>query len=141
MDRQEMLNSLKQVCGYVGEGAKLIAGSEHEEIMLSWIRALELAIYELQAKEPRVLTMEVAQAIKAPGTLMWLETSGGYDGCRYKAIPVIISGNTHGILPENAMHFYNTADRAWSAYNREICGWRLWTNEPSDEVRVMTSWN
>ena len=90
---------------------------------------------------PRVLTLEEAQAIKAPGTLVWLETSGGYDGSRYKAIPAIVSDNTHGLLPEDAMHFYNTTDRAWSAYNREICGWRLWTNEPSDEVRVMTSWS
>ena len=94
----------------------------------------------LRSQEPRVMTLDEAQSIRDCGTLVWLETSGGYEGTRYKAIPAIVSDNTHGILPEDAMHFYNTAGRAWNSYNRDICGWRLWTAEPTDEQREATPW-
>lgn len=107
---------------------------------INLLEKIKDAVGLLREQEPRMLSFEEARAIKIPGTLVWLETSGGYEGTRYKAIPAIISDNIHGLIPEDEMRFYNTAGRAWSAYNRDICGWRLWTGEPNDEQRLGVKW-
>lgn len=139
MTREEIIEGLRGIhavtANYKGDQVIL-----HSMPMTKLTAILYGAAELLKAEAPRVLTLEEAQAIKAPETLVWLETSGGYDGSRYRAIPAIISDNTHGILTNGAMHFYNTTDRAWSAYNREICGWRLWTSEPSDRRRLEAKW-
>ena len=92
------------------------------------------ALKLMEKAKPRLLTMEEAQKLEA-GTVVWLEQSGGYEGSRYRAEPVILYMNS-----VETAHFYGSSGRAYSGYNLQYCGWRLWTAEPSDEMRLGTKW-
>lgn len=47
MDRQEMLTALKQAQGFIGARAKMAGVGDGNMLLLSWFKALELAIHEL----------------------------------------------------------------------------------------------
>lgn len=80
------------------------------------------------------IPQEIAQKLKE-SSMVWLEESGGYEGTRYRAREVKI---TH--ITDEAMFFHGCSGRAWSHYNRSICGWRLWLREPTDKERANAQW-
>ena len=82
----------------------------------------------------RVLTLEEAQAIKTPSNV-WLEESGGYEKTRYRAELIRATRVDSGSM------MFGGSGMAWRAYNREICGWRLWDDNPSDTERLAAKWN
>lgn len=113
-------------CPYWGTGP-------HESSECNQLAADALAL--LRARAARLMTLEEVKAIEA-GKLVWIEISGGYDGTRYKAVPAIISQ-----IFNDAVYFYNTSGRTLHSYNRDVMGWRLWTDEPTDTQRLKEKWN
>ena len=67
----------------------------------------------------RPLTIDEARALPV-GLYVWMEQSGGYDGCRYKAEPVKITDNTNDVM------MFGGSGRAYSitaVYAAGDCGW------------------
>lgn len=81
-----------------------------------------------------MLTKEQAQALKLPAEV-WLEYSGGFEKSRYRAEKATATHKT-----DDAMCFLHRAGRAWDAYNREYCGWRLWSKKPALEEQLAKEW-
>lgn len=135
---------------YTGKLAEIIAGMEEEvnewegftdeelssgvTVNCDWFLQVLNTLKGIRARETRLLNIDEVRDLKA-GTLVWLEVSGGYEGTRYQAIPAIIS-----MTDKYGMLFYNSAGRSWDSYNRDVCGWRLWSGEPTDEERLGTKW-
>ena len=130
-DREKVLEGLADI-------------AEHCERMLATCYSGDTSLYEgLRDKAKMALGFLAARMIPfeeigelKPGDLVWFEKSGGYEGTRYAPIPAIVSYSYNEV-----MGFYNTADRAFLAYNRAVCGWRLWTNEPTYQQRTEAKWN
>lgn len=81
-----------------------------------------------------LLTKEHAQALRLPAKV-WRESSGGYDGCRYRAEELTATHST-----EDAMFFLGGSGRTWRSYNRKYLGWRLWIEEPTAEEQLAAEW-
>lgn len=82
----------------------------------------------------RVLTLGEAKAIKPPCDV-WRETIGGYDRTRYGA-ELLQATDT-----DSRCMMFGGSGRAWSGYNREICGWRLWDSKPTHEELMTAKWD
>ena len=80
-----------------------------------------------------LLTKEQAQALEVPVTI-WRELSGGYEGTRYRAEKMVATVN------DDDKMLFGGSGYAWSGYNRSVCGWRLWTEEPTDDERLSARW-
>lgn len=135
---------------YTGKLTEIIAGMEEEvnewegftdeelssgvTVNCDWFLQVLNALKGIRARETRLLNIDEVRELKV-GALVWLEVSGGYEGTRYQAIPAIIS-----MTDKYGMLFYNSAGRSWDSYNRDVCGWRLWSNEPTDAERLGTKW-
>ena len=84
--------------------------------------------------EARVLTAEQARELKLP-MVVYLEESGGFEKSRYKAEAVVAHETD-----DEAMYFLFHSGRAWSGYNRDCCGWRLWSKRPTLEEQLREPW-
>lgn len=115
---------------------KFVYGSDDSnDTSPEFIAAIQYAIDTLDRTAPRLLSKAEAQELKKPHTLVWLEVSGGYDKCRYKPETALIVLND-----KDGLHFFGRSGYSWDSYNRGLCGWRLWTGEPTDEERLGAEW-
>lgn len=65
--REEMLTALKQAQGFIGARAKMAGVGDGNMLLLSWFKALELAINELSVDAAPVVHGEW----KTDGDVMW----------------------------------------------------------------------
>jgi hypothetical protein len=137
MTREEMLNALKQAQGFIGDRAKMAGIGDGNMLLLSWWKAMELAICELLDREPRLLTEEDFKDnpdVDAGGFLpCWVECS---EAERTNAIE-------QGIIePGEEVDGWTEINveclPGHRSYNPNV---RHWTGKPSEAQKREAKWN
>ena len=137
MTRDEMMTALKQAQGFIDGRAKMAGVGDGTMLLYSWFRAIEMAIREMDAQQPRVLIPEEIRLMI--GKPAWLETRRGRVYTGWALVYDIqkgmgITGERMGITQPNGRvsWFLRTQD-----YGKT---WRLWTSAPTDAQKEGTAW-
>ena len=140
MTRDEMMTALKQAQDFIGSRAKMACVGDGAMLLYSWVRALDLAIHELETpgeqeagkKSARLLSAREFRAIETG--IGWMENMFGPDEIWLERI-AWTGGNT---ATESG---HSTVERLCGIYNQPM-GIRIWVGDepPTDAQREAAPW-